>query len=216
MIVHQIVDLSFDVNLYFIDAPKPVLVDAGVGGDGRRIAAQVQELLAGRKLHGIILTHRHFDHVGGAAELMVRFSADVYASPGEAPALIRGDEVTTGALSFGGRLVPIPVKILGYDSTFDLGDGGLQVIHTPGHTEGSICLYHAGSKSLFTGDLVFTDGNVGRWDLSTGDFGQIVDSLEKLTSIEVQNLYPGHGPYAERDGLDHVRLGLQVLRSLQR
>lgn len=216
MNVHQIVDLSFDVNLYFVDTPKPVLVDAGVGGDGRRIATQVREMLSGRKLQGIILTHRHFDHVGGAAELMAKFSADVYASSGEAPALIRGDEVTTGAVSFGGRLVPIPVKILDYDSTFDIGDGGLLVIHTPGHTEGSICLYHAKSKSLFTGDLVFTDGNVGRWDLSTGDFGQIVRSLEKLVGLEVQNLYPGHGPYAERDGLDHVRLGLQVVRSLQR
>lgn len=215
MQVHQIIDLSFDVNLYFIDAPKPVLVDAGLGADGTRIAAIVHELLAGRKLHGIILTHRHFDHVGGAAWLMEKFSADVYASPGEAPALREGDAVTTGAVSFGGRLVPMPVKVLGYDTEFDIGDGGLLVVHTPGHTEGSICLYHEQSRSLFTGDVVFTDGNVGRWDLSTGDYGQLVQSLEKLGKLEIHNLYPGHGPYAESDGLDHVRLGIQALRSSQ-
>ena len=210
--VHQIVDLSFEVNLYFIDAPKPVLIDAGLGPDGRRIASMVHALLAGRKLHAIILTHRHFDHTGGAAELMIRFSTEAHASPAEAEPLMEGDQVTTGASAFGGELVRIPAKKLGYGTTFDIGDGGLLAIHTPGHTVGSICLYHEKSKSLFAGDTVFTGGSVGRWDLATGDYGQLVNSLEKLEKIDVENLYPGHGPYAEGDGLEHISLGLNALK----
>ena len=213
MKVHQIVDLSFEVNLYFIDAPKPVLIDAGLGPDGRRIAAMVYELLAGRKLHAIILTHRHFDHTGGTAELMTKFSADVYASPAEAEPLIEGDQMTTGASAFGGELIRIPAKKLSYNTTFDVGEGGLLVVHTPGHTEGSICLFHENSKSLFTGDTVFTGGSVGRWDLATGDYGQLVNSLEKLRKMDVERLYPGHGPYTEGDGLEHINLGLNALKT---
>ena len=213
MKVHQFIDMSFDVNLYFIDAPKPVLIDSGLGGDGRRIAAMVKGLLAGRDLEAIILTHRHFDHTGGAAELMSEFSTDVFASPPEARCMIEGDQITTGAASFGGRIVPIPAKTLEYGATFDIGDGELLVTHTPGHTEGSVCLLHEKSGSLFTGDLVFAGGNVGRWDLPTGDYDQLVRSLEKLKGIGAKDLYPGHGPYSEGDAVEHVKMGLDSLRS---
>ena len=213
MNVHQIVDLSFEVNLYFIDAPKPVLIDSGLGGDGRRIASMVHQLLEGRHLAAIILTHRHFDHSGGAAELMSKFSTEVYASPQEAKCLIEGDQMTTGAASFGGRLLPIPAKNLAYGATFDIGDGDLLALHAPGHTEGAICIYHEKSKSLFTGDVVFCGGSVGRWDLSTGDYAQLVQSLERLNAMDVENIYPGHGPYSEGDAKEHLKIGLDALKS---
>ena len=211
--VHQIVDLSFEVNLYFIDAPRPVLIDSGLGTDGRRIASMVHQLLEGRHLSAIILTHRHFDHTGGAAELMSKFSADVLASPPEARCLVEGDQMTTGAASFGGRLVPIPAKALSYGGRFDIGDGDLKALHTPGHTEGAICLYHEKSKSLFTGDVVFCGGSVGRWDLSTGDYAELVKSLESLNDMDVENIYPGHGPYSEGDAKEHLKMGLDSLKS---
>ncbi len=213
MKVHQIIDLSFDVNLYFVDAPKPVLIDSGLGGDGRRIASLVFEMLAGRKLEALILTHRHIDHTGGAAEIMSKFSTEVYASPGEAPSLIEGDQITTGAITFGTELIRMPVKILMYNKAIDIGEGELLAIHTPGHTEGSICLFHEKSKSIFSGDVVFTGGNVGRWDLATGDYGQLVRSIQKLSEMDVKNLYPGHGPYTERDALDHINMGLNALKT---
>ena len=85
---------------------------------------------------------------------------------------------------------------------------------TPGHTEGSICLLHGKSKTLFTGDTVFTGGSVGRWDLATGNYDQLVSSLEKLRKLDFENLYPGHGPYTEGDALEHVDLGLNAMKTL--
>ena len=213
MKVHQIVDLSFDVNLYFIDSPKPVLIDSGLGGDGRRIASLLAQLLGERRLSAIILTHRHIDHSGGAAELSAKFSTEVFTSPIEADSLIQGDQITTGAISFGMPITRIPAKTLGFDSSFDIGDGVLKVIHTPGHTSGSICLYHEKTNSIFTGDVVFAHGSVGRWDLPTGDYNQLVQSIEKLKTMDIKNLYPGHGPFVEEDGSEHIDLGLNALKT---
>ncbi len=214
MKVHQIIDQSFDVNLYFVDAPKPVLVDSGLGRDGRRVALTVRNLLGDRGLSAIILTHRHFDHSGGAAELVAKFSTNVYTSKGEAPSLIEGDQITTGASSFGEELIRLPAKSIEYNKSINMGEDELIAIHTPGHTSGHICLYHKDSKSLFTGDTVFTNGSVGRWDLPTGDYSQLVQSLEMLSKMDVENLYPGHGPFSEGDALTHIKLGLNAIKTL--
>lgn len=75
----------------------------------------------------------------------------------------------------------------------DLGDSTLRVIHTPGHTPGSICLYEAQSKSLFSGDTVFPYGSVGRTDLPGGSSRDLIRSISRLVKLDVSVLYPGHG-----------------------
>ena len=212
MRVHPIVDHSFSVNLHLVEAERPVLVDAGTGRDHPRIARTVREILKDRRLEAILLTHRHFDHVGGVRDIVLEFRADAFASQEEADALRAGDAVTTGALTFGAEFGPLPVRVFSYGQAIDLGDAKLEVLHTPGHTSGHVCLYDRGSRTLLSGDCVFTGGSVGRWDLPTGDYGQLVASLERLRELEVANLYPGHGPSAEGDGHEHIALGLQYLK----
>jgi glyoxylase-like metal-dependent hydrolase (beta-lactamase superfamily II) len=211
--VHQIIDQSFGVNLYLVEAPHPVLIDTGTGRDTARVAALVEQILRGSRPEAILLTHRHFDHVGGTYDLSDRHRIPAYASPDEAPALLGGDALTTGAANWGLALAPIPVRILGYGEAFDLGDGELEAIHTPGHTAGHIVLLHRKTRSLFSGDCVFAHGNVGRWDLPTGDYDALVASLERLAKMDLANLYPGHGPYVEGDAKGHVALGLEMVRA---
>ncbi len=82
--------------------------------------------------------------------------------------------------------------VLKDDQEIDLGDVTLKVLHTPGHTPGSICLHNTDTKELFTGDTVFEGGSFGRTDIG-GDSEAMVRSLEMLTKLDVTALYPGHG-----------------------
>ena len=99
----------------------------------------------------------------------------------------------TAALMFNVKQPAIKIDIVLKDGDIiDLGDASLTVIHTPGHTPGSICLYDPVSKVLFTGDTVFEGGSFGRTDIG-GDEEQMIASLEKLTKVDAAALYPGHG-----------------------
>lgn len=212
MKVHFIMGMGFDANIFFIEAEKPILIDAGTGWNTANAIKIIEEQIDPKEIDSIILTHRHIDHVGGAAELSKICHAQLYASVEEAPSLIQGDRVTTGSTMFSIPLDKLDVSVLEYDDSIDLGDHKLKIIHTPGHTIGSISLYHEESKSLFSGDTVFADGGVGRWDFETGNYRQLVASIEMLRDLKPKNLYPGHGPYVEGNATEHIETSLKFLR----
>jgi glyoxylase-like metal-dependent hydrolase (beta-lactamase superfamily II) len=78
------------------------------------------------------------------------------------------------------------------DGDLDVGDYHFEVIHTPGHSPGSVCIYWPERKVLFTGDVVFNQG-VGRTDLPGGDGEQLKESIRNLSRLDVEYLLPGHG-----------------------
>jgi glyoxylase-like metal-dependent hydrolase (beta-lactamase superfamily II) len=92
--------------------------------------------------------------------------------------------------------------------------GPLTVIHTPGHTPGSICLYDASDRVLYSGDTVFTDGGFGRFDFPGGDRQALTRSIERLMSFEIEGLCPGHGEPVNRGGARHIRTAYDMLRDL--
>ena len=106
-----------------------------------------------------------------------------------------------------------PVKLKNGD-TIVIGDDTFEVIHTPGHTPGSICLYSKVSKSLFSGDTIFSYGSFGRYDFPEGDFNQLKNSIEKIAKLDILNIYPGHEIIVEGDGNKHMKMTLQNIRSL--
>ncbi len=211
MKVHTITGSGISGNIFLIDAEKPVLIDAGWSSDIDYAAAQVNDILGERKLAHIILTHRHIDHVGGALAFQDEFGGEMLAHEDDADSLIAGDAVSTGATMFGGDIAPMDVTKVAHGHKIDLGnDEFLEVMHTPGHTIGGMCLI--GQKALFSGDTVFAGGGVDRWDLETGDYAQLLSSIEKLCDMMIDDLYPGHGPPAIGNAPEHLALSLQALK----
>ena len=177
--VHAMALGAYQTNCYILhdESTKTCcVVDPGYEAD--TILDKLADL--GLTLEAILLTHGHFDHVGAVRELAAETGCDVYIHPDEAsmpPMLTAGPLYYTKTYTEGTQL-----HLAGLDFT---------VLHTPGHTPGSVCLLVG--DTLLSGDTLFAD-SCGRTDLPGGDWNTIRASLRRLASIEA-NLWvlPGHG-----------------------
>jgi glyoxylase-like metal-dependent hydrolase (beta-lactamase superfamily II) len=184
MQVTNVNGVFYDSNAYLIDAKRKTLVDAGI--DGARVLGRVPA-----DLDLIILTHCHYDHIAAVPEIVAATGAKVALHEDDL-ACLKSDRINAAA-TFGRKSPALKVDIVLHDGdVVDLGGVKLKVIHTPGHTPGSICLYDEASRVLFTGDTVFEGGSFGRTDIG-GNEEHMINSLERLTKCDVTAFYPGHG-----------------------
>lgn len=189
---------GYDSNVYVFD---DVIVDTGTGQNMEYILKSIKE--AGIHLDDlsfIVNTHNHFDHIGGNSYL----DLEVAMHSLDARALEEGDEDALLAHMFGETMEKMVVQ-----RKLEEGDkiNDFEVLLTPGHTPGSICLYDG--ETLISGDTVFSGGGFGRVDLG-GDMGDMRRSLERLSKLDVQYLLPGHGPAVE-DGARHIRMAHEMV-----
>jgi hydroxyacylglutathione hydrolase len=142
----------------------------------------------------IVITHAHIDHVGGAMKLRALTGAPILLNEND-DALLKMLDVQATWI---GVAPPGPVKIdhaIADDDSLQTGSLKASVLHTPGHTEGSVCLYFPAEKKLIAGDTLFA-GSIGRTDLPGGSFDKIIDSLQgKVLALPDETVVvPGHGP----------------------
>jgi hydroxyacylglutathione hydrolase len=156
----------------------------------------------------VLLTHCHFDHTARVKEIAHMCRAKVAIHTRDAAGLT--DDAKSLSMHFGSRSPGIVPDIL-----LNEGDSvcGLRVLHTPGHTPGSICLFSELDQILISGDTVFTDGGFGRYDFPGGSRLELARSIDRLSLLDVEGLYPGHGVPVESGGSGHIASARQLLKS---
>lgn len=181
------------VNCYIVgdDKTRQVLV-IDPGGNAREIVAALNQMRT--VTQGIVLTHAHFDHVMGIEGVKRGTGAPFFAGEKEKRVL---ESVEAQGESFGITVPPVPVpnRWLVEGDTVEAGSVKLQVLETPGHSPGSICLYDEQNAVVFVGDVLMR-GTIGRSDFPGGSLEQLLRSIrEKLYALpDGTTVYPGHGP----------------------
>ncbi len=169
---------------------EAIVIDPG--DEVGRIERRLNE--AGLKLKQILVTHGHIDHVGGALKLKRRTGAPILLNENDLPLLEMMDQQ---AAWIGAETpeVALPDLELADGMTVGLAKYPAQVIHTPGHTQGSVCLHYAPLGLVVAGDTLFA-GSIGRTDLPGGNGRQIIDSIQSklMTMADETRVIPGHGP----------------------
>jgi len=179
---------DLDTNCWLVDDGQggPTLV-VDPGGESQVIL----EALGSEPVGGIILTHGHFDHIGAVRSLKSKFDVPLMIHAADAGSI-------TTATGSGGALFGFDVsspqadRLLVDGETVESGGVVLTVMHTPGHTPGSICL--VGDGHLLSGDTLFA-GSIGRTDFAGGDMTTMRRSIGRLASLGDEiRVHPGHGP----------------------
>ncbi len=190
---------GFDSNVY---AFEDVLVDTGTGKNIAYILKSIRQAgINPDDLSLIVNTHNHYDHIGGNRHLDLK----VAMHREDAQTLESGDGTATVADMFGESLGRMKVdwKLQEGDKIHDF-----EVLHTPGHTRGGICLYDG--ETLISGDTVFADGGFGRMDLG-GSLIDMQESLKRLSELEIKYLLPGHGPCTD-EGSKHIQMAYNIIK----
>jgi len=168
-------------NTYIVGSGRrPLLLDTGQGVAiwAELLVAALKELADSSALDKIVLTHAHVDHIGGVRQAHEKFGAlEVLKMPWP------GHDESAGAA----------ITAIGDGDVVTVEGATLQAVHTPGHAPDHLCYYLGEERALFTGDVVLGAGTTVIPD-DTGDLSEYMDSLRRLLELDLETIYPAHGP----------------------
>ncbi|HWP91994.1 MAG TPA: MBL fold metallo-hydrolase [Thermodesulfobacteriota bacterium] len=188
-------------NMVLIRGDRPILVDTGFGSDFLLTERLLQEAdVHPKRLHLVVNTHYHSDHVGGNSELLRRYGVQTATHRWEASLINNRDPEACCAKWLDQPVEPYQVtRYLSDGEEIDTGNLGFHVLHTPGHTLGHIVLYEPKEQVLLCGDAVH--GNDVAWlnpfREGVGSLQRAIESLDRLARLRIRLAYSGHGPAIE-------------------
>jgi glyoxylase-like metal-dependent hydrolase (beta-lactamase superfamily II) len=191
MILKTLIVGELETNCYILgdeDSKEGMVIDPG--GDFKVIEKALKELNLNIKY--ILLTHGHSDHIQVLSELKKYSGAQILIHKDDAE-MLSNPEKNLSVFSYKPFSAPVADMLLKDKDKIKVGRIELEVLHTPGHTEGSISLFT--DKTIFSGDLIFY-GSVGRTDLPGGSNQKLFKSIQDkiLDKMDDTVIYPGHGP----------------------
>jgi glyoxylase-like metal-dependent hydrolase (beta-lactamase superfamily II) len=211
--IHQVDGVNANVYL-LIDDEELIVVDTGTPESAERILGYVHKInKQPSNISKILLTHCHIDHVGSAYELKRITGAKVYVHQEDAD-FVSGKKsmpAPKGAMGAAFKVMSpfFEFRPVEPDITLKENDkvGGLVVVHTPGHTPGSISLYDPVRRVLFVGDAVkFVEGKIsGPPERFTPDMQQAIKSIEKISQLDFDVMLSGHGEPLKPNASDRVK-----------
>jgi glyoxylase-like metal-dependent hydrolase (beta-lactamase superfamily II) len=185
------------------------LIDPGSGENIEYLKEEIKAAgLEMTDIKRIVNTHCHFDHMGADKQLQDEYGYEIYMHPLDLQTVNEKDADATVAASFGMEVPDLDIKELNEGDKVE----GYEVIHTPGHTRGGICLFDG--KSLISGDTVFSGGNFGRTDLPTGNREEMRESILRISELDPVQLFSGHGPYAISQVSEQIALSVMIASRL--
>lgn len=186
-------------NSFFIDGTKRILIDPGHRHLFQHVRRGLERIgVTPEQIDAVLVTHGHPDHLETAGSF----------GPSTRWAMSRIDYEFVMKYLGAHTEIPRPAFFL-QEGDLTIGDKAFQVIHTPGHSPGSVCLYWPQSKVLFTGDVVFSQ-SIGRTDLPGGSGRQLKESIARLAELDVDVLCPGHGDVVT--GRENVKKNFKMIR----
>lgn len=187
MIVERLVIGLLETNCWLVSADGERLIVIDPAAEPVRLL----DIIGWRRVETIVLTHAHFDHIGAVSAIAAQTGAPVAVHEADAEAILSAER--NGGLVFGFDIQAPPAdRLLADGEAVEAAGLELAVLHTPGHTPGSICLY--GYSHLFSGDTLFA-GSVGRTDFAGGNPDAMARSVTRLAALPDETVvHPGHGP----------------------
>ena len=204
-----------DCNVYLVNCGNElVLIDSGAGID-------IGSLVDNVRTHGfdeknithVLLTHCHYDHTGGCKKIRgIAPGCNILIGEKGAEAVEKGDlERLHAPRKYHFEQVNVTRRLRDNDS-LKIGHHEFRVISTPGHSNDGICFFleHSNKRILFSGDSVLALGQLGAMSIES-DFRAHRESLERISKLDIDALFPGHGIYILSDAFEHVALVLEKL-----
>ena len=191
MQIKKLIVGGLKTNCYLIiDSTNVIIVDPG--DDAQFIIENIEKL--NLNPISIIATHGHFDHILAIFELKLTYSISFLMHIGDDFLLKRMSSSSKHFLGFDPGPSPTVDKYLKEGDILRTHEGEIEVVETPGHTPGGICLYSKKEKFVICGDLIFSDGSVGRYDFRYSDKDVLLKSMKKVLRWDSDTLiFPGHG-----------------------
>jgi hydroxyacylglutathione hydrolase len=177
-------------NTYVIDGELRALIDPGHTRHLKKVFQRMEEdSLSPEKIDLVIVTHSHPDHMEGV-EVFLEKPVKIAVGKEEERYLME-----SGKILFDMMQMPLPSLRIDFylkEGELRLGSQTFQIYQAPGHSPGSLTIYWPERKALFTGDVIFY-GGIGRTDFPEGNSKHLMDSIERMSSLDVEMLLPGHG-----------------------